>query len=194
MEFAIGLVQKIPAGWPRLAVLGLIVLAYFFCPDIAKKIKGGQKEKETLERITRLLQVKKLMFEVEALQKEKNLAGFEFPRETHVLADLKQPEEVRDKSTEKISYVMRLKYSLLGGAIFFLLTALVFALSKLQETTAAGTLIFILRDLSFAAACAASFAYSFGNSAHQSRLWLDDGPVGASSIARKKRSRQRRRM
>src|SRR4029079_874173 len=118
------------------------------------KIKGGQKEKETLERITRLLQVKKLMFEVEALQKEKNLAGFEFPRETHLLADLKQPEEVRDKSTEKVSYVMRLKYSLLGGAIFFLLTALVFALSKLQETTAAGTLIFILRDLSFAAACA----------------------------------------
>ena len=154
MEFAIGLVQKIPAGWPRLAVLGLIVLAYFFCPDIAKKIKGGQKEKETLERITRLLQVEKLMFEVEALQKEKNLAGFEFPWETHLLADLKQPEEVRDKSTEKVSYVLRLKYSLLGGAIFFLLTALVFALSKLQETTAAGTRIFILRDLSFAAACA----------------------------------------
>jgi len=122
--------------------------------SFAKKIKGGQKEKETLERITRLLQVKKLMFEVEALQKEKNLAGFEFPWETHLLADLKQPEEVRDKSTEKVSYVMRLKYSLLGGAIFFLLTALVFALSKLQETTAAGTLIFILRDLSFAAACA----------------------------------------
>ena len=153
MEFAIGLIQKIPAGWPRLMVLGVIVLAYFFCPDIAKKIKGGQKEKEMLERITRLLQVKKLMFEVEALQKEKNLAGFELPWETRLLADLKEPE-VRDKSTEKISYVMRLKYSLLGGAIFFLLTALVFTLSKLQEATAAGSLIFILRDLSFAAACA----------------------------------------
>jgi hypothetical protein len=63
MQFAIDLIQKIPAGWPRLAVLAAMVLAYFFFPDIVKKMSRGQMEKETLERMTRFLQVKKLLLE-----------------------------------------------------------------------------------------------------------------------------------
>jgi|SRR6476661_6560265 hypothetical protein len=90
MEFAINLIQKIPAGWPRLATLAAIVLAYFFFPDIVKKLGTGEKEKETIARLMQFLQMKKLLFELEVLQKEKNLSGFEFPGEARLLAQLKE--------------------------------------------------------------------------------------------------------
>jgi hypothetical protein len=51
MDFAINLIQKIPAGWPRLATLAAIIAAYFFFPDIMTKVRGGQKEKVMLERM-----------------------------------------------------------------------------------------------------------------------------------------------
>ena len=51
MDFAINLIQKIPAGWPRWATLAAIIAAYLFFPDIMKKLRGGQKEKVTLERM-----------------------------------------------------------------------------------------------------------------------------------------------
>ena len=45
MQFAIDLIQKIPAGWPRWATLAAIIAAYFFFPDIVKKLGRGEKEK-----------------------------------------------------------------------------------------------------------------------------------------------------
>jgi hypothetical protein len=154
MEFAIDLIQKIPAGWPRWAVLAAIMLAYFFFPDIVKKLSRGRMEKETLERMTRFLQVKKLLFELETLQKEKNLSGFEFPGEARLLAELKEFSTSAEKSKEKIPYLGRLKYSLLGGMGFFLLTALLFFFDRFQETTAFGAVKFLLQDLGFSAGCA----------------------------------------
>jgi hypothetical protein len=137
MQFAIDLIQKIPAGWPRLATLGAIVAAYFFFPNIVKKLAGSQKEKETLERMMQFLQVKKLLLELEALQKEKHLSGFEFPGEERLLAELKDAGVAQQKATEKPSYLRRLQYSLLGAAIFFLIAALVFALSRSHEPASA---------------------------------------------------------
>ena len=71
MDFAIDLIQKIPAGWPRLAALAVIVIAYFLFPDIVKNLSRGRREKEALERLTRFLPVKKPLFELQAFQKEK---------------------------------------------------------------------------------------------------------------------------
>jgi hypothetical protein len=90
MQFAIDLIQKIPAGWPRLATLAAILMAYFFFPDIFKNLSRGRKEKERLEQLMRFLQMKKLLLEIENLQKEKNLSGFEFPGEARLLAELKE--------------------------------------------------------------------------------------------------------
>jgi hypothetical protein len=90
MDFAINLIQKIPAGWPRWATLAAIIAAYLFFPDIMKKLRGGQKEKATLERLMQFLQVKKMLLEIEVLQKEKNLAGYDFPGEARLLAELKE--------------------------------------------------------------------------------------------------------
>jgi hypothetical protein len=109
MDFAIDLLQKIPAGWPRLAVLAAIAIAYFCFPDVAKKLSRGRREKEALDRITRFLQVKKLVFELEALQKDKNLAGFEFPGEARLFAELQESATAVAQSQEKTSYVSRLK-------------------------------------------------------------------------------------
>ena len=153
MDFAIDLIQKIPAGWPRLATLAAIIAAYFFFPDIVKKLRGGQKEKETLERLTQFLQVKKLLFELEVFQKEKNLSGFEFPGEARLLAELKESATVVEKSKEKIPYLSRLEYSLMGGFCFFLLAALLFVIDHHQEATVSATARFLVRDLVFSAGC-----------------------------------------
>jgi hypothetical protein len=154
MQFAIDLIQKIPAGWPRWATLAAIILAYFFFPDIVKRLSRGRMEKEILERMTRFLQVKKLLFELEVFQREKNLSGFEFPGEARLLAELKETGLAPEKSKEKITYLERLKYSLLGGMVFFLLTALLFLFDHFQEATAFGAAKFLLQDLAFAAGCA----------------------------------------
>ena len=42
MEFAIHLIQRIPAGWPRFATLAAIVAAYFFFPDFVRSRWQGQ--------------------------------------------------------------------------------------------------------------------------------------------------------
>jgi hypothetical protein len=44
MQFVIDLIQKIPAGWPRLLTLVAIVVAYFLFPDLTKKLSGGAKD------------------------------------------------------------------------------------------------------------------------------------------------------
>jgi hypothetical protein len=153
MQFALDLMQKIPAGWPRWATLAAIVIVYFFFPTIAKQLIGGRQEKETLDRITRFLQVKKLLLELEALQKEKNLVGYTFPGETRLLAELQASVTAVEQSPETISYMSRLQYSLLGGAVFFLLTTLLFIFGSFPATTAWGTATFLLRDLGLAAGC-----------------------------------------
>jgi hypothetical protein len=154
MQFAIDLIQKIPAGWPRLATFAALLIAYFFFPDIFKNLGRGRKEKERLEQMMRFLQMKKLLLEIETLQKEKNLSGFEFPGEARLLAELNESATAVEKSKEKPPYVGRLKYSLLGGVVFFLLTAVVFVFEDRQKTLSVlETAKFLLRDLGFSVVC-----------------------------------------
>ena len=95
-----------------------------------------------------------MLFELEVLQKEKNLSGFEFPGEARLLAELKESSTFATNSKEKIPYLSRLKYSLLGGMVFFLLTALLFLFDHFRETTAFGTVKLLVQDLGFSAGCA----------------------------------------
>src|SRR4030095_2031996 len=153
MEFAIDLIQKIPAGWPRWAMLAAIIAAYFFFPDIVKKLGRGEKEKETIARLMQFLKLKRLLVELEVFQKEKNLPGFEFPAEARLLAELKESATAVEKSKEKIPYLSRLAYSLMGGFCFFLLAALLFVIDHHQEATVLATARFLVRDLVFSAGC-----------------------------------------
>jgi hypothetical protein len=153
MEFAIAMIQKIPAGWPRLALLAAILIAYFLFPDLVKNLSRGRRDKEALETLTRFLQIKKLLCEIQAFQKEKNLSGFEFPGESRLLAELNESTTAVEESKEKITYLSRLKYSMMGAAVFFLVAALLFVFDHHQETTTLGTAKFLLRDLVFSAGC-----------------------------------------
>jgi hypothetical protein len=152
MQFALELMQKIPVGWPRWTPLAAIVIVYCFFPSIARQLIGGRQEKETLDRITRFLQVKKLLLELEALQKEKNLVGCTCPGEAQLLAELQEAATAVEQAPETIPYVRRLQYSLLGGAVFFLLTTLLFIFGSFPAT-AWGTATFLLRDVGLAAGC-----------------------------------------
>jgi hypothetical protein len=154
MDFAIDLIQKIPAGWPRLATLAAIIAAYLFFPDLIKKLRGGQKEKVTLERLMQFLQVKKLLLELEVFQKEKNLSGFDFPGEARLLAELKETAIAEKKLNDKVPYLSRLKSSLLGGGTFLLLVTLLFIFAPREEPASLqGTAEFLLGNLLFSAAC-----------------------------------------
>jgi hypothetical protein len=154
MDFAIDLIQKIPAGWPRFATLAAIIAAYLFFPDIMKKLRGGQKEKVTLERMMQFLQVKKLLLELEVFQKEKNLTGFDFPGEARLLAELKETAIAENKLNDKVPYLSRLKLSLLGGGTFLLLATLLFIFAPREEPASVqGTVEFLLGNLLFSAAC-----------------------------------------
>jgi len=154
MDFAIGLIQKIPAGWPRFATLVAIILAYCFFPDLIKKLRGGQKEKVTLERLMQFLQMKKLLLELEVFQKEKNLSGFDFPGEARLLAELKETAIAEKKLNDKVPYLSRLKWSLLGGGTFLLLVTLLFIFAPREEPASLqGTAEFLLGNLLFSAAC-----------------------------------------
>jgi hypothetical protein len=81
------------------------------------------------------LQMKKLLFELEVFQKEKNLPGFEFPGEARLLAELKEGSIATTKSEHKIPYLSRLKSSLRGGVVFFLLAVLLSFSPSAQQLT-----------------------------------------------------------
>jgi|SoiMethySBSTD1v2_1073268.scaffolds.fasta_scaffold49109_5 hypothetical protein len=154
MQFVIELIQKIPAGWPRLLTFAALVVSYFLFPDLSKKLSGGAKEKQDLERMMQFLQMKKLLLDIEVLKKEKNLSGIEFPGEARILAELKESGVATAKSPEKISYLGRLSYSLLGGFVFFLMAALFFAFGRLHEQLSVlESAKFLLKEFGFAALC-----------------------------------------
>ena len=56
-----------------------IILAYCFFPDLIKKLRGGQKEKVTLERLMQFLQMKKLLLESKFFRKRKTSPGLISP-------------------------------------------------------------------------------------------------------------------
>ncbi|HEX2932228.1 MAG TPA: hypothetical protein VHV54_21050 [Candidatus Binatia bacterium] len=154
MQFVIDLIQKIPAGWPRLLTFAALVAAYFLFPDLSRKLSGGAKEKQDLDRMMQFLQMKKLLLDIEVMKKEKNLTGMEFPGEARILAELKESGVAAAKSSEKITYWSRLSYSMLGGAVFFLLAALSFAFGHFHEhSSVLESTKFLLREFGFSAAC-----------------------------------------
>jgi hypothetical protein len=105
MEFAINLIQKIPAGWPRFATLAAIVAAYFFFPDFVRKLSRGQKEKEALERLTRFLQAKKLLLELETFRKRRIFPGLSF-RVRRVFWPSSKNPQLRRKSQKRRSLTL----------------------------------------------------------------------------------------
>ena len=156
MQFVFDLIQKIPAGWPRWSILAAIVVGYFLVPNFGKKLRGREREKEALERLMRFLQLKKLLLDLEVLQKEKNLARFEFPGETRLLGELRESELAASEVLPQTeSYVGRLKYSFFGGTVFFLAAAILVAVNRSQEAASTWEIIkLLLWDLGFSAACA----------------------------------------
>ena len=183
MDFAIDLIQKIPAGWPRFATLAAIIAAYLFFPDIMKKLRGGQKEKVKLERMMQFLQVKKLLLELEVFQKEKNLAGFDFPGEARLLAELKETAIAENKLNDKVPYLSRLKLSLLGGGTFLLLVTLLFIFAARRTCVGSGdSRVSSGQFAVFGSVRATGLVYSLGGASCQFSLRFDDadifGPVG----------------
>jgi hypothetical protein len=45
VDFAIDLIQKIPAGWPRWATLAAIIAAYFFFPISSRNWEDVRRRK-----------------------------------------------------------------------------------------------------------------------------------------------------
>jgi hypothetical protein len=58
MPCAIERMPQSPAGWPRLAPLATLVLAYGGFPRLLRQRLGRQQEHETIERLRRFVQGK----------------------------------------------------------------------------------------------------------------------------------------
>lgn len=190
MQFVIELIQKIPAGWPRLLTFAALVVSYFLFPNLSKKLSGNAKEKQNLERMMQFLQMKKLLLDLEVLKKEKNLSVIEFPGEARILAELKESGVAAAKSPEKkISYLGRLGYSLLGGFVFFLIAALFFAFGRFHEQSSVlDSAKFLLREFGFLCAVwLTRLLHPIGKSPRQLSLWFDDA-LGSWPVDRERRS------
>ena len=176
MQFVIDLIQKIPAGWPRLLTFAALVAAYFLFPDLSRKLSGGAKEKQDLDRMMQFLQMKKLLLDIEVMKKEKNLTGMEFPGEARILAELKESEVAAAKSSEKDHLLEPAKLQHAGRSSFLSACGSIFCLRPLSRTL----LGFGKHEVSperiwfFGSLRVSGFFHPFGESPHQFSVWLDD--------------------
>ena len=152
MSFALDLIQKIPAGWPRFMILVAVAGGYFLFPSIFKKMSRDRKRKEELALLIQFLQAKKLIFETRALQREKNLEDFQFPGEIRLMDELMKPTQVLQPSRETMPYRRRLLFALLGSVIFLLLTTLL-AYDRFEGKSGMEVLLFILKNTGTSLGC-----------------------------------------
>lgn len=59
MEIVVQILKHLPAGWPRIVVLGGLGLLFFF-PELRRLLTKRHQDKEQLERVKELLELRKL--------------------------------------------------------------------------------------------------------------------------------------
>jgi hypothetical protein len=124
MEIAVQIIKHLPPGWPRIIVLIGLALLFFF-PEIRRLFTKRRHEKENLERVKELLELRKLELTVVDLKvkhpeaKNENIDS-EIEKIFSEPFSVSEPEPDSQKN-ELLSWTERLKFSLAGSFTLLIL-------------------------------------------------------------------------
>lgn len=118
MEIVFQVLKHLPAGWPRIAVLVGIGLLFFF-PELRRRLTQRHNDKDRVDRVTRLLELRKLELTVVEL-KEKHPDALNVAIDSQIeelFSEAQQANEplISIELPEQVSWVERLKFSLVGS-------------------------------------------------------------------------------
>lgn len=124
MEIAVQIIKHLPPGWPRIIVLIGLGLLFFF-PEIRRLLTKRHDEKENLERVKELLELRKLELTVVELR-AKNPEAINKTIDAEIEKIFSEPPSVREskpaaQKQEPLSWIERLKYSLAGSFTLLIL-------------------------------------------------------------------------
>ena len=154
MEIAVQILKHLPAGWPRIvALIGLGLL--FFFPELRRLVSKRRHDKENVDRVKVLLELRKLELSVVGLQAQHPEAKNEHVdseiarifRELSVM----EPEPV-PKKKQPLPWIERLKFSLIGSFTLLVLGGVALWLSG-RFAESGDTLKVILIELVLAVMC-----------------------------------------
>ncbi len=127
MEIVVQVLKHLPSGWPRIiAVVGLGLL--FFFPEMRRLLTSRQRDKERLEKVNRLLELRKLELTVEDL-KAKHPEAKNERIDSQIEEIFSEPPPVseptpNDQKKEPIGWIERLKFSLAGSFALMVIGAI----------------------------------------------------------------------
>jgi hypothetical protein len=124
MEIVVQILKHLPAGWPRIVVLIGLGLLFFF-PELRRLLTKRQHDKERLEHVTQLLELRKLELTVVDLKakypdaQNKNLDS----RIEKLLSEPQPPIEPTpdQQKPEPLAWLDRFKLSLAGSFALMIL-------------------------------------------------------------------------
>ena len=112
MEIVFQIIEHLPSGWPRIAVLAALG-TLFFLPEMRRKVTWHLSDKERFDRARQLLELRQLEIEVKELQAQ-------HPESKNELLDMEIKallHEVPKESLapERIAWPDRFRYAMSGS-------------------------------------------------------------------------------
>lgn len=115
MEIVGQLLSRIPEGWPRVVAF-LVVLAIYALPTLRGQVSRRERQRPELEHLRRVLEVKKLMAELEVLGRSHDLGDLAPRAEADRLRRL-----VRERDPEAddspLPFIARLQPAFAGSLV-----------------------------------------------------------------------------
>ena len=116
MEILGQLLMKIPEGWPRAVVLFVVVAIYAF-PTLRGHVSRRERQRSELEHLRRVLEVKKLVAELEVLGQSHDLGELGPGAEAGQLRRLLRGRETEAADDSPLPFSIRLQPALAGSVL-----------------------------------------------------------------------------
>ena len=155
MEIVVQILKHLPAGWPRIAVLIGLGLLFFF-PELRRLLTKRHQDKEQLERVKELLELRKLELTVVDLKaKHPDAKNVNIDSQIEKIFDAPQPisePQPVPQHTEQLPWNERLKFSLTGSFALMIIGGIALWLSG-RFDQGGDTIKVVLVELGVAVIC-----------------------------------------
>ena len=155
MEIVVQILKHLPPGWPRIVVLIGLGLLFFF-PELRRLLTNKHHEKEQLEQVKQLLELRKLELTVVDL-KVKHPEAKNVNIDSQIKEIFSEPQPLSEptpvpQKTELLGWNERLKFSLAGSFALMIIGGIALWLSG-RFLVGEDTLKVILVELGLAVIC-----------------------------------------